>query len=96
MSSYLLRDINKKEPASIEHYIEHGGYGAIKKALSMNPAEILKEIRLSKLKGRSGSGIPLSVKWNVVLNKRRFPKYLICNANEGEPGSFKDKFIIQY
>lgn len=85
----------KVDPWSIESYIELGGYEALKSALQMKPADIIREIKLSGLKGRGGAGFPTGVKMESVRNIDVNPKYLVCNADEGEPGNFKDRYLLE-
>jgi len=80
---------------NIDKYIKNGGYQALKKALKKNPADIMKEVKNSNLRGRGGAGFPAGIKWNFMPEKRKEKKYLVVNADEGEPGTFKDKYIIK-
>lgn len=90
----ITENFGKIRPDSVEDYISAGGFAAFKKALSMTPGEIIKEVKDSKLRGRSGSAFPTGIKWEIIANATVTPKYLICNADESEPGTFKDKFIL--
>ncbi len=83
------------DPGSIDDYIAHGGYAALEKALRSSPKEIIKEIKISGLKGRGGAGFPTGLKMESVLEADGSPKYLICNADEGEPGNFKDRYLME-
>lgn len=84
------------DPASIEDYIVHDGYQALGKALSeMTPAEVIEEIKKSGLKGRGGAGFPTGLKWSFVAKAPGAKKYVICNADESEPGTFKDRLILE-
>jgi [NiFe] hydrogenase diaphorase moiety large subunit len=67
----------------------------LKKALAMSRVDIIDMVRDSKLKGRGGAGFPTGIKWNLAAAERRTPKYIMCNADEGEPGTFKDRLILQ-
>ncbi len=80
---------------SIEDYIEAGGYEGAKKALSMEPEEVIEEVKKSNLRGRGGAGFPTGLKWSFVPKDSSRPKYLCINADEGEPGTFKDKYIMK-
>jgi NADH-quinone oxidoreductase subunit F len=81
----------------IEVYLQNGGYEAAKKAVkSMKPEEILKEVKAANLRGRGGAGFPAGVKWGFVPPTADKPKYLCVNADEGEPGTFKDKYIMSH
>ena len=78
----------------IECYLKSGGYAELKKALAMKPEEIVSEVRTSGLRGRGGAGFPCGVKWGFIKRGGTKPTYLICNADESEPGTFKDRYII--
>lgn len=80
--------------ADIECYLRHGGYETLKKALAMKPETIIEEVKKSGLRGRGGAGFPAGVKWSLVDHKSGKPVYLICNADESEPGTFKDRQIL--
>ena len=80
--------------ADIATYIEDGGYEDLKKALTMAPADIVNEVKASGLRGRGGAGFPCGVKWGFIKPGGEKPTYLICNADESEPGTFKDRYII--
>jgi NADH-quinone oxidoreductase subunit F len=78
----------------IECYIKDGGYQELKKALKMKPEAIVDEVKQSGLRGRGGAGFPCGVKWSFIKRGGPKPTYLICNADESEPGTFKDRYII--
>ena len=78
----------------IECYQRHGGYAELKKALAMKPEDITDEVKKSGLRGRGGAGFPCGVKWGFIKRGGPKPTYLICNADESEPGTFKDRYII--
>lgn len=85
---------------SIETYLRHEGYEALKKALTLKPDEIVEEVKKSNLRGRGGAGFPTGMKWSFMPKEPKDlagnpkPKYLVCNADEGEPGTFKDRLIM--
>ena len=79
---------------SLDVYKKHGGYTALPKALKMQPQAIVDEVVKSNLRGRGGAGFPAGMKWNFVRKETSFPKYLVVNADEGEPGTFKDGKIL--
>jgi len=84
------------DPDDIEDYIIHDGYQALAKALTeMTPANVINEIGKSGLKGRGGAGFPTGMKWRFVSQTDTYPKYIICNADESEPGTFKDRLILE-
>ena len=91
-----LRNCGICDPMSIDAYIERGGYAAIKKALSeMTPEGVIEEIKLSGLAGRGGAGFPTWFKWNAARTAAGADKHLICNADEGDPGAFMDRAVIE-
>ncbi len=80
----------------IETYVNDGGYAELRKALAMKPEEIVDEVKKSGLRGRGGAGFPCGVKWGFIKRGGPKPTYLICNADESEPGTFKDRYIIHH
>ncbi|HEX2750298.1 MAG TPA: NADH-quinone oxidoreductase subunit NuoF [Verrucomicrobiales bacterium] len=79
---------------SIERYLQEGGYEQLKKAMTMEPKAITEEVKISGLRGRGGAGFPTGVKWGFIPPNNTKPVYLICNADESEPGTFKDRYIM--
>jgi len=91
-----LRNIGEIDPANIDDYIERGGYEALHKMLSqMAPGEVISEIEKSGLRGRGGGGFPTGRKWRQCDSVDSFPKYVICNGDEGDPGAFMDRSIME-
>jgi NADH-quinone oxidoreductase subunit F len=81
---------------SIDVFLEHDGYKALEKALKqMQPAEVTEEVKKSALRGRGGAGFPTGLKWGFVPKDSPKPKYVVCNADESEPGTFKDRSIME-
>jgi NADH-quinone oxidoreductase subunit F len=78
----------------IDCYLKDGGYEELKKALTMQPQEIVSEVKASGVRGRGGAGFPCGAKWGFIRPGETKPIYLICNADESEPGTFKDRYII--
>ena len=78
----------------IDTYIDNGGYEQLKKAVTMSRVDIVNELKTSGLRGRGGAGFPCGVKWSFIKPDEKKPIYLICNADESEPGTFKDRYII--
>ncbi len=78
----------------IDTYIDNGGYEQLKKAVTMSRVDIVNEVKTSGLRGRGGAGFPCGVKWSFIKPDEKKPIYLICNADESEPGTFKDRYII--
>lgn len=84
------------DPTSIDEYLLNEGYDALGKVLSsMSPSDVIEEVTSSGLKGRGGAGFPTGTKWNFVSKAPGEPKYVVCNADESEPGTFKDRVIIE-
>jgi bidirectional [NiFe] hydrogenase diaphorase subunit len=84
------------DPESLEDYIKAGGFLALRSALtSMTPAEVREELTLSGLRGRGGAGYPVGLKWNTVAKAEGSQKYVICNADEGDPGAFMDRSVLE-
>ena len=91
-----LRNCGVIDPTSIDAYIEKGGYEALKKVLTeMSADDVINEIKVSGLAGRGGAGFPTWFKWNAAKNSPGEEKYLICNADEGDPGAFMDRAVIE-
>ncbi len=91
-----LRRCGLIDPESIDSYIDDGGYTALKKVLSgMSPEDVIEEIKTSGLAGRGGAGFPTWFKWNAARKSEGEEKYLICNADEGDPGAFMDRAVIE-
>ncbi len=91
----LLKDIDKPNLCDIEVYIDTGGYQSLKKALQMSPNEVINEVKKSKLVGRGGAAFPTGLKWESTRKEKNEPKLFICNADEGEPGTFKDRVLLK-
>ncbi len=96
MKPILLRARGQDNSHSLSNYLTQGGYGALTKAFLMQPDDVIEEVKKSQLRGRGGAGFPTGVKWGFVPKSTDKPKYLICNADESEPGTFKDREIILY
>ena len=90
-----LRDIGKIDPENIDDYIAVGGYKALEKAVNMSPNDIISEVEKSKLRGRGGAGFPTGTKWRTAASYDNFPKYVVCNGDEGDPGAFMDRSILE-
>jgi NADH-quinone oxidoreductase subunit F len=91
----IFENIGRKNwKIDIDTYLKHGGYEDLKKAVKMSRAEIVNEVKTSGLRGRGGAGFPCGVKWSFIKPDEKKPVYLICNADESEPGTFKDRYII--
>ena len=90
-----LRNVGIISPASVEDYVNRCGYSALKKALTMTPDEIITQVELSGLRGRGGAGFPTGRKWRTAAGYDNFPKYVVCNGDEGDPGAFMDGSILE-
>lgn len=97
MAEYKLLLEHSHDPAfkTLDGYLSKGGYDGLKKALGMERQAIIDEIKASGLRGRGGAGFPTWIKWNGIAKEKVQPHYLVCNADEGEPGTFKDKQLLE-
>jgi NADH-quinone oxidoreductase subunit F len=82
-------------PVDIEEYLKRGGFNGLKKALAMQASEIIDEVKASGIKGRGGGGFPTGIKWEIVARQVAAEKYLICNGDEGDPGAFMDRMLLE-
>jgi len=80
---------------NIHHYLANDGYRGLEKALKMRPEEIIEEIKKSGLRGRGGAGFPTGLKWEICHSYSATPKYIVCNADEGDPGAFMDRIVLE-
>lgn len=93
----LLEQINVPGIATFEVYRKNGGYASVEKALkTMTPDEVTEEVKKSGLRGRGGAGFPAGMKWSFLDRKSNNPRYLVCNADESEPGTFKDRYLMEF
>jgi NADH-quinone oxidoreductase subunit F len=83
------------DPENINHYIANGGYSGLEKALKMSPESIIEEVKKSGLRGRGGAGFSTYRKWELCRKAGSAPKYVICNADEGDPGAFMDRVVLE-
>ncbi len=83
------------DPVSLEDYLAHEGYRGLQNALQLAPADIVKQVTDSGLRGRGGAAFPTGIKWNTVLNAQGGQKYIVCNADEGDSGTFSDRMIME-
>src|SRR5271163_2443013 len=81
---------------NLDRYLELDGYNAVQKALAMEPDAIINEVKNSGLRGRGGAGFSTGMKWSFIPKESKAAKYLVCNADESEPGTFKDRAIMTY
>jgi NADH-quinone oxidoreductase subunit F len=91
----IFKNIGRKNwKTDIKTYLDDGGYDDLRKAIKMSRTDIVNEVKTSGLRGRGGAGFPCGVKWSFIKPDEKKPVYLICNADESEPGTFKDRYII--
>jgi len=91
----LLRRVGEVHPESLDDYRASGGYGALRRAFELGPAGVIREITESKLLGRGGAAFPTGRKWDAVARAPQRPHHLVCNADESEPGTFKDRVLME-
>ena len=84
------------EARTYDGWVKRGGYEALKRALGMEPAKVTDVVKESGLRGRGGAGFPTGLKWSFMPKERNKPHYLCCNADESEPGTFKDREIMRW
>ena len=94
-SLVLLRRVGLVDPTSLDDYRAHGGYVALRRAFAIGPTEVIREVTESGLVGRGGAAFPTGRKWDAVARQPVAPHYLVCNADESEPGTFKDRVLIE-
>ena len=91
----LLRRVGIVDPRSLDDYRAHGGYDALRAAIDLGPEGVIREVKDSKLLGRGGAAFPTGVKWEAVAKQPVRPHYFVCNADESEPGTFKDRVVME-
>jgi NADH-quinone oxidoreductase subunit F len=91
----LLRRIGVVDPESLDDYRAHGGYDALRRAIDLGPEGVIREVTDANIVGRGGAAFPMGRKWGAVATQPRRPHYLICNADESEPGTFKDRVLME-
>ncbi|MBP2636328.1 MAG: hndC 1 [Firmicutes bacterium] len=94
VNKLISNNCGKICPESVEDYVKAGGYEGLKKAFTLKPEEVISEIKKAKLLGRGGAAYPAGSKWEQLLEIPESPKYIVINADEGEPGTFKDKLLL--
>src|SRR5436853_3700415 len=95
MTKVLLSNIDRPEQVKLETYRASGGYRGLEKALAMDQTAVIEEVKASGLRGRGGAGFPTGMKWSFVPRNTNKPTYLLCNADESEPGTFKDRILME-
>lgn len=91
----VTRNLGVIDPTKIEEYIARDGYFALAKALQMKPEDVIKEIKDSGLRGRGGAGFPTGLKWELAARQKAEKKFVVCNADEGDPGAFMDRSVLE-
>jgi len=92
---FLTKHVREPNGFTLDFYTKSGGYGALKKALGMTPDQVIDAVKRSGLRGRGGAGFPTGLKWQFIDKKSPKPKYICCNADESEPGTFKDHLLME-
>src|SRR5687767_15546764 len=92
----LLEKADVEGIRGFEVYRHEGGYRSVEKALKMASADIVEEVKKSGLRGRGGAGFPTGLKWSFLAKPEGVPRYLVCNADESEPGTFKDRYLMEF
>ncbi|MGZ5291903.1 MAG: NAD(P)H-dependent oxidoreductase subunit E [Actinomycetota bacterium] len=92
----LLRRVGAVDPGSLDDYRAHGGYEALRRAVVIGPDGVIRELKDAKLLGRGGAAFPAGVKWEAVARQSVRPHYFVCNADESEPGTFKDRVLMEH
>ena len=92
----LLENAHIEGIRYFDAYRKHGGYRSVEKAFKMTPDEIVEEVKKSGLRGRGGAGFPTGLKWSFLAKPEGVPRHLICNADESEPGTFKDRYLMEF
>src|SRR4249920_3411354 len=95
MEPVLTRHVREPNSFTLDFYLQHEGYDGLKKALAQTPEQIVELVKASGLRGRGGAGFPTGMKWQFVDRKSTRPKYIACNADESEPGTFKDHLLME-
>ncbi|MCX6292823.1 MAG: NADH-quinone oxidoreductase subunit F, partial [Sphingobacteriales bacterium] len=92
----LLEKVHIEGIRHYDVYRREGGYRSVEKALKMQPNDIVEEVKKSGLRGRGGAGFPTGMKWSFLAKPDGVPRYLVCNADESEPGTFKDRYLMEF
>ena len=92
----LIDKVNVPGIRGYEVYRREGGYASVEKALKMTPDQVTDEVKKSGLRGRGGAGFPTGLKWSFLAKPEGVPRYLVCNADESEPGTFKDRYLMEF
>ena len=96
MQKLLLEKAHIEDIHTYDVYRREGGYRSVEKALKMSPNDIVEEVKKSGLRGRGGAGFPTGMKWSFLAKPEGVARYLVCNADESEPGTFKDRYLMEF
>lgn len=91
----LLKRVGQVDPESLDDYLATDGYAGLRRAFEMEPGQVISEVKDSRLMGRGGAAFPAGIKWESTAKQPATPRYLVCNADESEPGTFKDRAILE-
>ncbi len=91
----VLRNCGNIDPTNVDHYVARGGYSGFERCLAMSPEEVIEEMKASGLRGRGGAGFPTGLKWSFARKTKSDDKYVVCNADEGDPGAFMDRSVLE-
>ena len=94
MEKMLLKRTDIPQAHDIDIALQHGAYTVLPKAFDMRPVDVVNEVKRANLRGRGGAGFPTGLKWELCARVPGALKYLLCNADEGEPGTFKDRVVL--
>ena len=95
MEPLLTKYVREPDSFTLDFYLQHQGYEGLRKALALTPDQVIQMVKASGLRGRGGAGFPTGMKWQFVDKKSPNPKYIACNADESEPGTFKDHLLME-
>jgi NADH-quinone oxidoreductase subunit F len=95
MEPILTKYVREPNAFTLDFYKAHGGYEGLRKTLGMQPNDVIEQVKAAGLRGRGGAGFPTGLKWQFVLKNTPLPKYICCNADESEPGTFKDHLLME-
>ena len=95
MDPILTKYVREPHSYTLDFYLKHEGYEGLRKALALKPEQVIDIVKASGLKGRGGAGFPAGMKWQFVVKDTPRPKYIVCNADESEPGTFKDHLLME-
>jgi NADH-quinone oxidoreductase subunit F len=95
MDPILTKYVREPDSFTLDFFLKHEGYEGLRKALAMKPGDVIETVKASGLRGRGGAGFPTGLKWQFVLKDTPLPKYIACNADESEPGTFKDHVLME-